>query len=164
MCGVRWVDGRGLYWWIAFVVVLDLDLFFCCRGCGTGVTVSVPLPHLHTFVTRSTHPLPYRLSTQVWKVVNRRACEIMYPHYTPVCHVGEDSFINNAGCWRTDSKLIVTRVLSSGGCVSKFRRSLRSPIWGLRMLEGETFSVQEANKLNLEHGFLALEKEIVRVV
>ena len=112
------------------------------------------------------NPLPYRLSPQARKVVNRRVCEIIYPHYTPVCHVGKDSFINDAGCWRTASKLIAFLVFLVPvlvGYVSKFRRSLRSLIWGLRMLEGETFSVDEANKINLEHGFLALEKEIVPV-
>ena len=86
---------------------------------------------------------------------------MVYPHYTPVCSVGNDSFINGAGIWRTASKLIAFLVLlvpSLRGFVPKFRAGLRSLIWGIRILEGQSLSVSQSDSLNLERGFKALKK------
>ena len=110
-------------------------------------------------------PLPWRLTPLARKIVNERLLRISYPHYTPVCHTGSDSFINRAGCWRTASKLIAFLVLlvpALRGFVPKFRAGLRSLIWGLRILEGQTISVTEADTLHLERGFKALKKSDIQ--
>lgn len=107
------------------------------------------------------NPLPWRLSDVARKIVNQRVLNVVYPHYTPVCSIDGDSFINGAGCWRTASKLVAFLVLlvpSLRGFVPKFRAGLRSLIWGIRILEGQTLSVFEADNLNLERGFKALKK------
>ena len=112
-------------------------------------------------VAGAVNPLPYRLSAAARIVVNRRVVNISYPHYTPVCHVGNDSFINKSGCWRTASKLIaflVVLIPVLRGFVIKFRTGLRFLILGLRILEGQTLSVNECDALHLERGFKALEK------
>lgn len=44
-------------------------------------------------------------------VVKQRVCAICYPHNTPVCHTGKDSFLHLVGCWRTASKLQVLLVI-----------------------------------------------------
>ena len=42
------------------------------------------------------------------KIVNERVAGISYPHATPTCSQGPDSFIKKTGCWRTASKLLVS--------------------------------------------------------
>ena len=105
--------------------------------------------------TGKLHPLPWRLTPEAHDVVNRRAATLCYPHYSPVCHIGEDSFINRTGCWRTASKLICFLVILIPilrGFVTTFRAGLRRVVHGLRILEGQTCSVNEAAALNLERG------------
>lgn len=107
------------------------------------------------------NPLPWRLSDVARNIINKRALNVVYPHYTPMCNIPDDSFINGSGCWRTASKLVAFLVLlvpTLRGFVPKFRAGLRSLIWGIRILEGRTLSVQQANALNLESGFKALKK------
>ena len=107
------------------------------------------------------NPLPWRLSDVARNIINNRALNVVYPHYTPLCHIDNDSFINGAGCWRTTAKLVAFLVILVPvlrGFVPKFRAGLRSLIWGIRILEGRTLSAQEANDLNLESGSKALKK------
>ena len=107
------------------------------------------------------NPLPWRLSTLARDIVNARVLRIIYPHYTPVCSIDDDSFINGAGCWRTASKLVALLVIlvpALRGFVPKLRSGLRSLIWGLRILEGQTLSEHEVKTLNLERGFNSLKK------
>ena len=114
----------------------------------------IPLPN-------AVNPLPWRLTSLAREIVNQRILRISYPHYTPVCSIDSDSFINRSGIWRTASKLIAFLVLlvpALRGFVPKLRSGLRSLIWGLRILEGQTISVHEADVLNLERGFKALNK------
>lgn len=106
-------------------------------------------------------PLPWRLSPKARVVVNRRAATLCYPHYTPVCHIGKDSFINGTGCWRTASKLLcflVILVPILRGFVTTFRAGLRRVVYGLRILEGQTCSVNEAAALNLKSCNVFLRK------
>ena len=96
--------------------------------------------------------LSWRLSSEGISTVNQRACDLCYPHYTPVCHIGKESFIKRTGCWRTASKLIAFLVILVPillGFVVPFRTSLRRVVHGLRILEGQTCSVNEARALNL---------------
>ena len=107
------------------------------------------------------NPLSWRLTPLARKCVNKRLLSISYPHYTPVCHIDRDSFVNRAGIWRTASKLVAFLVLlvpALRGYVPKLRAGLASLIWGLRILEGQTISVSEADKLNVERGFKVLKK------
>ena len=78
-----------------------------------------------------------------------------------MCNINSDSFINRAGIWRTASKLVaflVVLVPVLRGFVPKLRAGLRSLIWGLRILEGQTISAREADSLNVERGFQVLKK------
>jgi len=114
----------------------------------------IPLPNVLP-------PLPWRLNSMARKIVNERIMRISYPHYTPVCCIDSDSFINRAGIWRTASKLVAFLVLlvpALRGFVPKLRSGLRSLIWGLRILEGQTISVNEADAMNVERGFKVLKK------
>lgn len=99
------------------------------------------------------NPLPWRLTVEARANVNRRTTRLCYPHYTPVCHIGEDSFFNRAGCWRTASKLLAFLVILIPvlqGFVQPFREGLRRVVYGLRILKGQTCSANEAATLNLE--------------
>ena len=110
-------------------------------------------------------PLPWRLSHQAKYTVNRRATALCYPHYTPVCHVGKDSFFNRAGCWRTASKLLAFLVLLVPllfGFVKPFREGLRRVVYGLRILQGQTCSFNEAKTLNLEFTNIFLRNSDIR--
>ena len=103
-------------------------------------------------VVGSKNPLPWRLSPAAKIIVNRRVVGISYPHYTPVCHIGKESFIKRQGTWRTASKLIALLIILvpvTRGFVPKFRKGLRSLVWGLRILEGQTFSINEMMKINI---------------
>ena len=107
-------------------------------------------------------PLPWRLTKIARIIVNKRLLNISYPHYTPICHIPGDSFINRAGIWRTANKLVAFLVLlvpALRGFVPKFRAGLRSLVWGLRLLEGQTLSVNELDALGLERGVKALSKD-----
>lgn len=109
-------------------------------------------------------PLPWRLTRMAQDVVNRRVANVIYPHYTPVCSLGKDSFIKRTGCWRAASKLIALLVIlvpALRGYVPKFRTGLRSLIHGLRILEGQSLSVLQSIALNLQEGSKALEKAAI---
>jgi len=110
-------------------------------------------------------PLPWRLTSVAREIVNQRILRISYPHYTPVCNIDSDSFINRSGIWRTASKLVAFLVLLVPvlrGFVPKLRSGLRSLIWGLRILEGQTISVHEADDLGVERGFKVLKKADIK--
>ena len=122
----------------------------------SGQRIALPKEPVH---------LPWRLTRLARGIVNKRLLNISYPHYTPVCSIDSDSFINRAGIWRTASKLIAFLVLlvpALRGFVPKLRDGLRSLILGLRILEGQTLSVNEADELNLERGFRALKKSDIK--
>ena len=110
--------------------------------------------------------LPWRLTPGAQDVVNRRVSNIIYPHYTPVCGLGDETFIKRTGCWRTASKLIALLVILVPvlrGYVPKFRAGLRKLIHGLKILEGQVYSVDEARALNLDPGSRSIKKsEIMR--
>ena len=109
-------------------------------------------------------PLPWRLSTEARRVVNKRAVGLCYPHYTPVCHIGKDSFINRAGCWRSASKLLAFLVILIPilrGFVPTFFEGLRRVIYGLRILQGQTCSANEAKKLKLKFERIYLRKSSI---
>ena len=111
------------------------------------------------------NPLPWRLTDVAKKIVDKRVLRISYPHYTPVCAIEGESFYNRAGCWRTASKLLAFLVIlvpSLRGFVPKLRAGLRSLIWGLRILEGQSFSVNEARELNLQPGGPVLKKSDIQ--
>ena len=106
-------------------------------------------------------PLPWRLTPMAKKIVDKRVVGLVYPHYTPICHIENQSFIYRAGVWRTASKLIaflVILVTVLRGFVPKLRYALRSLIWGLRLLEGRSLSANEADALRLDRGFKAMHK------
>ena len=145
------------------------------RLCGTSANANQRVAELRTHVRalrdrarreriplpNVCNPLPWRLNKLARDIVNKRVMRISYPHYTPMCSIDSDSFINRAGIWRTASKLVaflVVLVPALRGFVPKFRAGLRSLIWGLRILEGQTISVNEAFKLNVESGYHVLKK------
>ena len=71
------------------------------------------------------------------------------------------STIEQAGCWRTLSKLVAFLVIlvpTLWGFVPKLRDGLRSLIRRLRIPEGQSFSVNEARELNLQPGGPVLKK------
>ena len=106
-------------------------------------------------------PLPWRLSSDARSVVNKRGALLCYPHYMPVCHIGADSFINRAGCWRSASKLLAFLVILVPilrGFVPKFFEGLRRLTYGLRILRGQTCSPNEAVKLHLKFSNVYLRK------
>jgi hypothetical protein len=107
------------------------------------------------------NPLPWQLTTRAKKIVNSRVVEIIYPHLTPTCSIDKTSFIFRGGCWRTASKLqalLVVLVPSLRGFVRPVRTALRSIVLGLRILEGQTYSVNALRRLGLRKGCHALAK------
>ena len=115
-------------------------------------------------VIGASNPLPWRLSERAKTIVNERVVGISYPHHTPTCSAGEQSFVFNEGCWRTAEKiqaLLVVLVPCLRGFVAPVRTALRSIVLGLRILEGQTFSLNEQVRLRLDRGFKALRKESI---
>ena len=107
------------------------------------------------------NPLPWRLSPQALAVVNERTARLCYPHYTPVCHIGCDSFFKRTGCWRTATKLLAFLVILVPvlqGFVKPFREGLRRVVYGLRIIAGQTCSVNEAAAFKLETTNIYLRK------
>ena len=110
-------------------------------------------------------PMPWRLTSRAQEIVNRRVVRISYPHDTPICSLGSQSFIKKAGCWRSASKLtafLVILVPALRGYVKELRTAFRSLIHGLRLLEGQTYSVNEADALGLNRGHKALSVSEIR--
>ena len=106
-------------------------------------------------------PLPWRLTRDAQDVINDRVANIIYPHYTPVCGLGGESFIKRTGCWRTASKLIALCVIlvpALRGYVPELRAGARKFVHGLKILEGQVYSIDEAKTLNLDPGSKALKK------
>ena len=101
------------------------------------------------------------MSSQARVVVNARTTSLCYPHYTPVVHIGKDSFFNGGACWRTANKILAFLVILIPvlyGFVKPFREGLRRVVHGLRILQGQTCSVNEAAALNLECTYIYLRK------
>ena len=118
------------------------------RECRDIAARGEPIP-----VVGVLSPLPWRLSPEALDIVNKRAVTLCYPHYVPVCHLGKDSFFKRTGCWRTASKLVAFLVLLVPllvDFVKPFREGLRRVVYGLRILQGQTCSFNEAKALNLE--------------
>lgn len=117
-------------------------------------------------VVGATNPLPWRLSKRAKTTVNARVAGICYPHHTPTCSDhNQQSFIFRQGCWRTAEKiqaLLVVLIPSLRGFVTPLRTALRSLVLGLRLLEGQTFSVNELIRLGLTQGFKAVSNESIR--
>ena len=112
-------------------------------------------------VVGATNPLPWQLTKRAKAIVNSRVVRIIYPHLTPTCSIDETSFIFRGGCWRTASKLqalLVVLVPSLRGFVRPVRTALRSIVLGLRILEGQTYSVNDLQRLGLRKGCHALAK------
>lgn len=110
-------------------------------------------------------PLPWRLSAEAQEIVNKRVAGIIYSHYTPVCGLDDETFIKRTGCWRTASKLIALCVIlvpALRDYVPAFRAGLRKLILGLRILEGQTYSVNEARALNVGPGKSIKKTDIAR--
>lgn len=107
------------------------------------------------------NPLPWRLSKRAKAIVNARVVGISYPHHTPTCSANGQSFVYGQGCWRTAEKiqaLLTILVPSLRGFVAPLRTGLRSLVLGLRILEGQTLSVNDLIRLGLDQGFKALAK------
>lgn len=112
-------------------------------------------------VVGATNPLPWRLTKRAQSIVNARVVGICYPHHTPTCSANNESFINGQGCWRTSEKIIALLTIlvpSLRGFVTPLRTGLRSLVHGLRILEGQVFSVNDLVRLGLDQGFKALLK------
>ena len=112
-------------------------------------------------VIGAVNPLPWQLSKRAKSIVNERVVRTITPHLTPKCSIDKSSFIYRQGCWRTASKLqalLVILVPALRGFVRPLRTALRSLILGLRLLEGQTFSVNDLRRLGLRQGFHALAK------
>ena len=115
-------------------------------------------------VVGALNPLPWRLSKRAKTIVNARVVGISYPHHTPTCSTDKNSFIFKEGCWRTAEKiqaLMVILVPALRGFVAPVRTALRSLVLGLRLLEGQTFSVNDQVRLCLDRGFKGLEKTTI---
>ena len=116
-------------------------------------------------VVGAMNPLPWRLSKRAKTIVNDRVTRISYPHHTPTCNAEKQSFIFRQGCWRTAEKiqaLLVILIPSLRNFVAPVRTALRSLVLGLKMLEGQTFSVNEQVRLCLDRGFKGLHKEDIQ--
>lgn len=116
-------------------------------------------------VVGAMNPLPWRLSKRAKKIVNDRVTRISYPHHTPTCNAEKQSFIFREGCWRTAEKiqaLLVILIPSLRNFVAPVRTALRSLVLGLKMLEGQTLSVNEQVRLCLDRGFKGLHKEDIQ--
>jgi hypothetical protein len=112
-------------------------------------------------VVGALNPLPWRLTPRAKTIINSRVVRLSYPHLTPTCSVDETSFIFKGGCWRTAEKLqafLVVLVPSLRGFVRPVRTSLRNIVLGLRILEGQTYSVNGLRRLGLRQGCHALAK------
>ena len=84
-----------------------------------------------------------------------------------MCHVGKDSFFNRGGCWRTANKILTFLVILIPvlhGFVTPFREGLRRVMYGLRILQGQTCSVNEAAALKLECTNIFLRKSVISKV
>ena len=81
-----------------------------------------------------------------------------------MCHIGKDSFFNRGGCWRTANKILAFLVILIPvlhGFVTPFREGLRRVVYGLRILQGQTCSVNEAAALNLKCTNIFLRKSTI---
>ena len=110
-------------------------------------------------------PLPWQLSTRAKKIVNDRVVGIIYPHHTPTCSTGDDSFITRAGCWKASEQiqaLLVILVVVLRGFVATFRTGLRYLVLGLRILEGQTVSVNRANFIGVDVGSSILSNDDIK--
>ena len=97
--------------------------------------------------------------------MNDRVVGIIYPHNTPTCSAGDESFITRAGCWRASEQiqaLLVVLVVVLRGFVAAFRTGLRYLVLGLRILEGQTVSVNRANFLGVNIGCRILSDDDIK--
>ena len=120
-----------------------------------------PTTFCHLYINTCLHtlgckPLPWRLTTEAIDEVDRRVCEIVYPHGINGCSKEDISFLKKAGrTWRTSDKIttllcILPTVLR--GFVPAVRAGFRKMIWGLRILEGRCLNGTEAATMRVHAG------------
>ena len=101
-------------------------------------------------------PLPWRLTDKAIDEVDKRVCNIVYPHGMNGCSKENISFLKKSGrTWRTAEKItallcILPTVLR--GFVPVVRAGLRKLIWGLRVLEGRCINGFEGACMNVHAG------------
>ena len=99
-------------------------------------------PSSNIIIGKGCKPLPWRLSVHAAQEVDRRVCNIVYPHGVNGCSKDDVGFLLKSGrTWRTADKLtallcILPTVLR--GYVHAVRVGVRKVIWALRILQVHT--------------------------
>ena len=108
-------------------------------------------------------PLPWRLTPRQIDEVDRRVCNIVYPHGIKGVSKDGKSFLKKPGCtWRTADKLtallyILPTVLR--GFAPAVRAGFRKIILGLRILEGRCINDSEGVRMRVRAGSRPISDE-----
>ena len=113
-------------------------------------------------------PLPWRLTKEDLKTVNKRICSMWWPHYMDkLCSDGYSFFIKSNRAWKCRNVTYVFLVLLTTclrGFVPAVHRALLVLVYALRRLDGQVVSKAEAESLGLAPGTRVLKRSTIQSI
>ena len=111
-------------------------------------------------------PLRWRLTREELHIVNKRICDMGWPHYThKLAKHGASFFVKSCRCWKCRDKLEILMVILPT-CLRDFvpavHQALLELAFALRRLEGQVVSSAEAKRLGIMPGSRVVDKKLFR--
>ena len=117
---------------------------------------------------RADSPLPWRLTRDAFKEVDRRIVCMVFPHNTErVTKDGKSCLRSAAATCKTAKKMIMLLYILPTvlrGYVQALRRGLRFMVLALRMLDGQVHSYNECIRLGVEPGTRCFDPDLIPTI
>lgn len=139
------------------------------RNWNKDVTHRREAQHKGIFRDIWTNPngrLPWRLTQDEVRLLDRRTASTLWPHYVDRLHYEGCSFwIKPGRLWKTCRKIVLLLFLLCSqlrDMIPAMREALNSFVWALRRLDGQAVSYDEAKRLGILPGSRALKKSSIK--
>ena len=114
------------------------------------------------------NPLPWRLTREEIKMLDKRMASVMWPHYMDRMYYNGASFwVKPNRIWKMIRKVrLLYYILPTQlrDVVPAFRDALHVFVWAMRRLEGQVHCYDEATRLNILPGSRAVVKNDIRAI
>ena len=110
-------------------------------------------------------PLPWRLTRENLRVVDRRILDMYWPHGTHrLGKNGYSFFIKSCRAWKSRDKMMIFMVLLPTclrGFVTALHQAILQLVYALRRLEGQVLSINQAKQVGVMPGSRVILKKAV---
>ena len=125
-------------------------------------------PGDYMFKPRTPELLPWRLTRDAFEEVDRRIVSMVFPQHTErVTKNGKSCFRLGAATCKTSKKMIMLLYILPTvlrDYVQAFRRGLRFIVLAIRMIDGQVYSFNKCQRLNVEPGSRCFHPEYTPMI